>query len=442
MTDLEYLEGNCTPIDAVNFYRLIFPTGELEKKGEYLQGQYTGIAVCVGNDRKIRRYTITDDLEVINDLVQTDDFCIMSPISYAGKSRKSENARFLYALAIDLDGLKQEQVKGVPIGIDTLFWQFEGHGKSDYLPVPTAIVSSGTGLHLYYVFRQPIPLFKNIVDQLQILKKRLTWMLWTQGVSDLQNEVQYETLFQGFRMPDTITKAGRRARAFLIDGGKKVDIAYLNKFVPDEYKAKDFVYKSKLTKKEAAEKYREWYYRRIELGQPRGTWVANRAVYDWWLRQIQEKAEDGHRYYCVMALATYAKKCGISAQELEQDAMGMIEMLDGRGKRADNPFTVDDVLAALDAYDDSYITYPIDAISARSGIPIQKNKRNYRKQAVHLARARAVQAIDYPDYEWAGRPSEEEKVKQWQRQHPDGRKADCIRETGLSKPTVYKWWGR
>lgn len=23
---------------------------------------------------------------------------------------------------------------------------------------------------------------------------------------------------------------------------------------------------------------------------------------------------------------------------------------------------------------------------------------------------------------------------------PDGRKADCIRDTGLSKPTVYKWW--
>lgn len=31
-------------------------------------------------------------------------------------------------------------------------------------------------------------------------------------------------------------------------------------------------------------------------------------------------------------------------------------------------------------------------------------------------------------------------VEEWQRQHPDGKKADCIRETGLSKPTVYKWW--
>lgn len=42
-----------------------------------------------------------------------------------------------------------------------------------------------------------------------------------------------------------------------------------------------------------------------------------------------------------------------------------------------------------------------------------------------------------------GCPSKEVKskiVEEWQRQHPDGKKADCIRETGLSKPTVYKWW--
>ena len=30
---------------------------------------------------------------------------LWSPISYAGKSRKSEFARFLYAMAIDLDGV-------------------------------------------------------------------------------------------------------------------------------------------------------------------------------------------------------------------------------------------------------------------------------------------------------------------------------------------------
>lgn len=43
-----------------------------------------------------------------------------------------------------------------------------------------------------------------------------------------------------------------------------------------------------------------------------------------------------------------------------------------------------------------------------------------------------------------GRPkgsgTAEQTVLEWRQQHPDGRKVDCIRETGLSKPTVYRWW--
>lgn len=84
------------------------------------------------------------------------------------------------------------------------------------LPRPTYLISSGTGIHIYYVFQQPIPMFKNIVEQLEKLKKRLTWQAWTQGASSLHEKVQYESLFQGFRVVGTITKAkdGGRCRAF------------------------------------------------------------------------------------------------------------------------------------------------------------------------------------------------------------------------------------
>lgn len=39
-----------------------------------------------------------------------------------------------------------------------------------------------------------------------------------------------------------------------------------------------------------------------------------------------------------------------------------------------------------------------------------------------------------------GAPTKQNIVEEWRKNHPDGKKADCIRETGLSKPTVYKWW--
>ncbi len=31
-------------------------------------------------------------------------------------------------------------------------------------------------------------------------------------------------------------------------------------------------------------------------------------------------------------------------------------------------------------------------------------------------------------------------VEEWKQQHPDGKKIDCERETGLSRHTVLKWW--
>lgn len=39
-----------------------------------------------------------------------------------------------------------------------------------------------------------------------------------------------------------------------------------------------------------------------------------------------------------------------------------------------------------------------------------------------------------------GRPDKARQVFEYRAEHPDARKVDCIRDTGLSKPTVYKWW--
>ena len=147
----EELSAIYTEISEVNFYRDIFPVGSFEQKGIYEKGKYNGIAVAIEKGGKqAKRMTVTDDLNAINDMVQTDAFCIMSPISYAGKSRHAENARYMYALTIDLDGIYTMQQ-----------WQFfirqieRGHEMLSFvwgLPKPTYLVSSGTGLHIYYVF--------------------------------------------------------------------------------------------------------------------------------------------------------------------------------------------------------------------------------------------------------------------------------------------------
>lgn len=432
----DYLETYCDEIDPMDFYRVIFPSGELEQLGNYETGKYNAIAVELlpkeENKVNARRHIITDDLERLELLMESDNFIVISPISYAGKSRQAANARFIYAIAIDLDGITTEG------HLRDLFYQFE----NGFLPLPTFTVASGTGIHLYYQLDQPLPCFKNIVKQLAELKKALTRKIWNKYTTDLYDKPQFESLFQGFRMVGGITKVGTRSRAFIT--GDPVSIEDLNEYVPEEAKVKEYKYKSKLTLAAAKEKYPEWYEKRIVDQQPKGTWTCKRDLFDWWIRQIKSGAVVGHRYYCIMVLAIYAKKCSISRSELEETAFDLVPFLDSMTREETNHFTREDVLAALEMFNENYITFPIDSIASLTNIPIKKNKRNYRKQDLHLRLARANKAIlkEVGEMKPEGRPSKEVEVKEWQRKNPNKTIEQCRKETGMSRTTISKYWER
>lgn len=441
-----YLEQYFDEISYKDFYRDIFPVGSFEQKGVFEKGKYNGIIVEVTSEKKsngkpkVLRHTLTDDLEKLDEVVSRDNFCLMSPISYAGKTRDSSMARELYALTFDLDGIQTRIKDGSewPYGLANFFHQVD---KMKIMPKPTYVVSSGTGLHMYYVFEKPIPLFENVVDQLETLKKELTRMMWHDSISKLVDEIQYEPVCQGFRVVGTITKNGERAKAFIT--GEKVTIEYLNEFVSEECQVKRFTYKSNLTLDQAKEKYPEWYQKRIIDQEKKGTWIFNRAVYDKWLKRLPKEANLGHRYWSIWVLAVTAMKCGISQDELERDAFNLIDAMNEKDVNKDNPFTEDDVLAAMEGYDSAWFTYPIEKMAYRSNIPLVKNKRNGRKQADHVKLMNFVRDEINGNKKWRegnGRKPKKDIVQEWQRQHPDGRKIECIRDTGLSKPTVYRWW--
>lgn len=441
----EWLDQHFDEIEPREFYRNIFPLGELDKAGEYTEHKYTGILIEVTKDKKnngqpkIKRYTVTDDLNAIDEALKTENFCIMSPLSYAGKKRSSENARFAYAIAFDVDGLRIKE-NGRPIGLMNLW---NGHiGRVKRLPKPTMIVSSGTGLHLYYVFEKPIPLFENIAKQLQQFKHRMTEMIWNEGIVNIKSDadIQQEGIYQGFRLPGTITKQGDRAKAFLT--GEKVTMEYLNSFVEEKYKVKEFAYKSSLTLSEAAKKYPEWYNRRIVNGENKGRWTVKRDLYDWWIRQIYSGAKVGHRYYCIMCLAIYAKKCGIERDELEKDAFELMDLLEAMTESEDNHFEVSDVVEALEAYEDRFVTFPRNSIEYKSGIQIPANKRNGRRQEQHLQFARGVREVKARIGETVsggGRPSAEQTVKNYFANHPDSTPKEAAAALGISLSTVYKY---
>lgn len=437
----KYLEQYFDELKPLEFYRGIFQEGELETRGKQEKGKYHAIAVellpkAAENKKNVRRYVVYDDLKEIEQLLESDNFIIISPISYVGLSRKSDNARYIYAMAIDLDGINQEQ------NIIDLFHQMhtEYFGKI-FLPTPTYVVSSGTGLHLYYQFEQPIPCFTNIVKQLQRLKKNLTKKIWNGYTTELSDNIQYESLFQGFRLGGGVTKQGGRTRIFEIGG--KVSIEYLNDFVTDDRdKVTEYTYKSRLPLSMAKEKYPEWYEKRVVNKQPKGTWTTKKDLFYWWLDKLKTGATVGHRYYCIMCLAVYAKKSGIEQEELEEIAFSLVDKMEELTDKEDNHFTRADVLAALEMYNDSYIRFPIDSITKLTQIPIEKNKRNGRKQEVHLKMARMTKQFMKENDEVVieGRPSKAYEVFSWKYSNPNGTVKECVAETGLSKTTVYKYW--
>ena len=431
----DYLNRYFDELPPLDFYRSLFPIGELEERGKQEQGKYNAIAVELlpvadTDQANARRHIITDDLRRIEDLLKSDNFIIISPISYAGKSRVAANARFIYAIAIDLDGITEEHY------LADLFFQM----KNGFIPQPTYTVFSGTGIHLYYQLEEPLPCFKNIVKQLAELKKALTKKIWNKYTTELYDRPQIESLFQGFRMVGGITKTGGRTRAF--STGEPVSIDYLNSFVEEKARLTEYRYKSRLTLAEAEKKYPEWYNDRIVEKKRRGVWTTKRDLFDWWVREIKSGAAVGHRYFCIMVLAIYAKKAGIDRQELEQTAFELVKPFDRLTQEQNNRFTREDVLAALEMYNDNYITFPIDSIVNLTDIPIEKNKRTYRTQATHLKIARATKEVlrEVGEMKPEGRPSKEAAVIEWRQQHPAGTKAECIAATGISKSTVYRHW--
>ena len=255
---------------------------------------------------------------------------------------------------------------------------------------------------------------------------------------------------QGFRVVGSGTKLGKGYPVVAFQFGGRVELDDLLEYIPasngERQKLQGILKKSSMPLAVAKEKYPDWYERRIVKGERRGRWTVKRDLYDWWLRRIQDEIRVGHRYHGIMTLAIYAKKCGIEEEELRQDAYSLLLPYDEMSIEEVNRFTREDVEAALSMFNEDYVTFPRDDIARLSGMSMPVNKRNWRKRKEHIQVMNTMKALKKQLGEAVpvGRPqgsgTAQERVYQWRQQHPEGRKADCHRETGLDPKTIRKWW--
>lgn len=463
LTELEQLQKWFREIEPMDFYQSIFDD-YLDEPNEFIKGEYTAI-LCEktnetitnkkGETKKLcKRYTITNGLNELDSLIHTSkNFCFMSPISYCGKHRRMSDARFYFAMVIEIDDLVRRDE--IPYGLRDLCYQIE----NGHLPRPTYIVHSGQGIHLYFVFNEPIPLYKSNQVILNQVRKRLIKQFWNHFITNLnkQSDIQFESLNQGFRVVGTRTKYGLRtdtddiARAFIYANGEKVDLNYLASFT-DYTRADQIKLKPKYTKEELKRLFPEWYANHYT---PKGNkrpfpklkyWKNKPEMYQWYLKQIPTKAQQGHRYYSLLVLASYALKCGIPKKQFEADCWSLYKHLDDLSSDDNNRFTVDDVKGAIRCYEQKNLTaLTLDRINEMTGFQIQKNKRNGFTREENLKIARSIQAVkcEITKTDWRnknGQPTKQSEVIEWRLNNPSGTKYECIKATGITKHTVYKWW--
>lgn len=425
---------------------------------DYTKWRYNPIIFSKEEGKNIHRILLKEDNDTMN-WIEGRKFAIMPPATFVGRNNWNRNARYLYAIAIDLDGVTPDKLEGV-------FWMTS---KPHLFLIPNILVNSGHGLHVYFLLEEPIPLYnQKIWKALTKLKHNLTDVVWRAESSTIPKiQTQYQPILQCFRMPGTLTKFGEKITAWQALDVKPYTIEQLNSVLLGSFALteeeintiKCFPYNpSKITLNEAKKLYPEWYQNRIvEKKRVGKTWNVNRAVYDWWRGRLRDGHNYlvGHRYWSIMVLFIYASKCKIPFDEAMTDAMSYLEQFDSYTKTEDNHFTEDDIRAASKAYHDNSCKFPIKKIEALTLFRIDsKSRRNGRKQAMHLRLARAtrdVLQIERGRSNWRegnGRPvatiensKEAKAIAEWRANNPTStNKSKCARELGLSRTTIHKWW--
>ncbi len=468
---------NGVRIDADTFYREIFPPDTIEHyhRGEPEPAGHTGnplilcqrgawmypdnkpdwaygIKVMAPEGEYHTRHTkriLFNDYQWLHDWKNLPDckHVWMSGLTYLGKTRDLTHAVAMHALIFDIDFVSEQ-------GLKTFFGSL--NATAELYPEPNYIVLSGNGAHLYYAFMEPIQLYhgdygRKVKSQLNKLKMALTRRLWnpyTIDDDDKGSKPQYQGINQAFRMVGSYTKSlDADHNRYKVIAYKFPQVKPYDSLEPF-YRFVDIAEEDKYRERSALgldywkEKNPEWYERRIvQKDKSVKYWNMNRRLYDWWLQQIKEKVEFGHRYNSLFCAVVYGVKCNIPEEEIEKDLMALLPVL--TSLKPDDPITKNDVYEVMDAYSEMLNTYPVKSIEYLSGVHIRENapRRNGRPQKQHLRVARAIRDTLNDNWrEGNGRKPKADIVKQWRSEHPNGKKIDCERDTGLSRHTVLKWW--
>lgn len=393
----------------------------------------------------------------------------VAPATFFRNCNITKCLKSLYAIVVDFDGDKRG------VSVDLLKWLLERiFENEDDLPSPTFVTNSGKGLHLFWVFEKPVPMFNENKRTMSELYKAIH-----QKLADYNAKPQKHHFAQAYRVVGSRTKLNQTTTAFktgevlpaetllkdfeieknLIwsEGKKKEkmepsesmlklaeniektlgvvcedkdDWDYVHKYISDNKKAF-----SKTFKLNQSERFRK------NEGSGWGSPIWYATMKDRIIRDTPE----GNRYTSLMALTVIGYKCNIPFETVKQDIDEIIIKWQMRPKSFEVRFHEEYRDRIDNMYSEKFKKVRKVQLEEWLGFKMtSSSKRNGRKRAEHIKLMNFVRDELNQNKTWNkegnGRKPKKDIVQQWREEHPDGRKADCIRDTGLTKPTVYKWW--
>lgn len=273
-------------------------------------------------------------------------------IEYHNSNPFQRSTKNIYAYVVDIDDVDLKTLKRILKKL-----------KNKKLKLlPNLISSSGNGIHLYWVFDEPIFYFHQICDQINAALRKIQ-----RDVSKhLKKADEKTSAFTSFRPAGARTKFGSKVRTFFLRKKKysffEICEAY-NITIPPVY---NFVYAKEMGNVVDMEKWREKIKEFKREKEKEGTSEpvkekfnvkdlkpnAREGFFNHSYDRAFDEVPEGNRNNALFALGVIARKCGMSADYVKRQLKELVDFWNSRDKKILHHYEVDQTVNSAYRHDE------------------------------------------------------------------------------------------
>ena len=339
------------------------------------------------------------------------------PATFFGNYPRKELLKDLLAFVVDLDDVEFA-------GLRNLLDEF------DRTPAvqPSYVVKTGGGYHLWYLLTDPIEYRKRWSDKLEAINKAL-YDFWSRNAGGCVCDLACCSIPHGFRPPGSLNKIGGQTLCYQVNPIARTNIVELADFFGVDLTSKDGgvidfkpVSDSGASRKRASAKHRKAVAKQGSRSE---------RLYEWTLGEIPHRTLRGNRYLSMFCLSGIAYDCGIPRERLRKDLERLVSENWASGIHPVKKHEIDNAMrgycpeyASLKkSTRESMLGWHFGPSQKRNYGSAHKSREEHIREVHKLRRVKSINQI-------VGAISE----------NPSASKAEIARMSGLSYPTVLRYY--